>query len=249
MTQFYPEHMLPSITYHSLYEDNFSSLTHFEFDVMQDLSRMVEGIKIILRREKMVQISELYVAHLCGYLGFYAGAALGIQKATTFQQNIADLLETQAHASYQMFAEFPLYASLEKEIIDKHLNHLKTHTPGHLVVQTLRLGRTIWDSMTTLGNNRDHHLGRSKEKQIELFCPVSDFLELANTEASYSRRESRFPFLFIINQMTMQISWIMGYFGHLDKQPPQMYLDYGKPLVEMFIKGGDQYSLRAKKSK
>jgi hypothetical protein len=241
MTHLYPEKMLPTIGYHDLYSNDFTDLTHLEFEVMEDLRKMVEGVKTILSREALVQIAELYVAHLCAYLGFYTVSSLGIEKAKVLQRDIEDLLETQANASYDMFHNFPVRANANKSIIDNNITYLKKHTPGTLVVQTIRLGGTLWNCLTALGHNRKLHLGYSNVKQTELFCPVLDFLELSNTEASLSRRESRFPFLFSINQMTMQIAWLMGYFGHLDQKPPQMYIDYGKPLIEVYIESGDKY--------
>jgi hypothetical protein len=47
--------------------------------------------------------------------------------------------------------------------------------------------------------------------------------------------------------MTMQIAWLMGYFGHLDQKPPQMYIDYGKPLIEVYIESGGKYLTILKK--
>ena len=80
MTHLYPEKMLPTIGYHHLYSNDFTDLTHLEFEVMEDLRKMVEGVKTILSREALVQIAKLYVAHLCAYLGFYTVSSLGIEK-------------------------------------------------------------------------------------------------------------------------------------------------------------------------
>jgi hypothetical protein len=45
----------------------------------------------------------------------------------------------------------------------------------------------------------------------------------------------------IFNQMTVQLGWLMGYYGHLDRQFPTTYLEYGKPCIELYIYFGHKF--------
>jgi hypothetical protein len=35
--------------------------------------------------------------------------------------------------------------------------------------------------------------------------------------------------------MTMQIGWLMGYYGHLGRKFPTFYLEYGVPCTQLYI--------------
>jgi len=238
--------MLPTVNYKPLAEEIVDNLTDLEHDTMRHLCDFVDGMKEILLQEKMVQLPELIVAHLCGYLGFLTVAELGINEATRLQPKIIALLESQAKQSYEQFLKF--LVNEEKTTEEEKKNSLETlrkTSPGSIAVQTARLGRVIFDAMEELNTN--HRLDfYTKQKQTELFCPQDQFIVLLKKATDKTTRDwkNRLPMLYAINQTTIQLGWLMGYFSRMDRKPPKIYLEYGTPCVKLYIGFGDKF-LRA----
>lgn len=242
----YPKNMLPMVDYEEIEnEDMFSDgIVDLEHDTMRNLCHVVDELAEILKKEKMIQIPELMVAHLCAYLGFLTAAAFEPQEAIALQPHILTLIGAQSDRSYEQFTTYLGNSSkATQEEKEKSLTALRANSPSSIVAQTLRLGRVIWDSMETLYNNRPLKLVISNEKQTELFCPQDSLIELLKktTAETIQEWENRMPMLFVINQTALQIGWLIGYYGHYDEKSPTRYLEYGLPCVELYIEWGIKF--------
>ncbi len=231
-TGLYPKNMLPGVDYAKLDDDIFGNrLVDLEYETMSNLSDLIDELKKILLREKMIQLPEILVAYLCAYLGFFAVAGLGKQQAGKLEPTIKNLLGNEAKEVYRTFLKYKIQRT---EVPNENLQTMREASPGSIVVQTMRLGKVIWDTMEELSFNRD-----TLEKQTELLCPQKDFLKLLvdKTDRDIREWEERFSkksILYAVNQTTMQIAWLMGYFAYLDKEEPIKYLEFGSPLVKMY---------------
>jgi hypothetical protein len=239
----YPKNMLPMVNYEEIEnEDTFSNgIVELEHDTMRNLYHFIEKLTEILKKEKMIQLPELMVAHLCAYLGFLTAVALEPQEAIALQPHILRLIETQSNQSYEQFTTYlGNRSTATQEENDKNLNDLRENSPSSIVAQTVRLGRFIWDSIQTLYHNRPLKLAVLNQKQTEFFCPQDRFIQLLKkiTKDTVKEWENRMPLLFVINQTAFQIGWLIGYYGHYDKKPPAKYLEYGLSCVELYIEWG-----------
>jgi hypothetical protein len=240
----YSKAMLPNVNYEDLEsEEAFEEIIGLEYETMRNLYSFTEELRDILLQEKMAQTLELMVAHLCAYLGFMTVASLGIKQATTLEIEIVKLLEEQAKTAYDIFCKYPVSSSLSPEEQTKNLDQLRKNSPGSLVVQTIRLGSFVWGSILELANNRKLHIGFAQRKQAEFFCPQNTFIALLERTASRTINESKngMPITYILNQMTMQLGWLMGYYGHLNHKFPTTYLEYGKPCIQLYIDFGHKF--------
>ncbi len=101
------------------------------------------------------------------------------------------LLREQAKDAYELHCKYPINANLPQEEKIQNLSKLREKSPGSLVVQTLRLGRLIDDSLHRLAFNRESHYEITIKKQDELFCPQYVFSFLLKKVASRTVRESK----------------------------------------------------------
>ena len=173
--------MLPNVNYQDLEgEEPIEEITGLEYETMRNLYGFTEELRDILLQEKMAQTLELMVAHLCAYLGFLTVASLGIKQATALQIEIAKLLEEQAKTAYNIFCKYPVSSSLSTEEQTKNLDQLRKNSPGSLVVQTLRLGSFVWNSirdLATIGNYTLALQKRSRQNSFVLKIPLFLFLK------------------------------------------------------------------------
>ena len=182
-------------------------------------------------------------------MGFLTARGLKIKEATALQEDIRGLLETQATEAYALFNQYPVNSTAQNsEEKSSNLEALRQGSPGSLVNQTVRLGRVIFDAMGELYDNRPLRMRLSQEQQTEYFCPTEPFVAMlkAITKKQFQAWGKRFSALEVINQTTFQLSWLIGYYAHLDKLPPQDYLKYGSPCIPLYIEYGDRF-IKSKK--
>lgn len=229
----YPRNMLPEVNYDKLNEDSIfeDRLVDLEYETMTKMSDFIDALKELLLREKMIQPPEIMVSYLCAYLGFFAGAGLGKNKAGKLQPAINKLIEIQSGEVYKTFLRYNIHKT---EGPNENLQTMRDASPGSIVVQTMRLGRVIWDTMQELNFNRDIF-----NKQAQWFCPQADLLKLLANQVDRNIRTWKDssitkPILYAVNQAAMQIAWLMGYFAYLDNEEPTKYLEFGLPLVKMY---------------
>lgn len=233
----YPKCMLPGIDYKPLMDSGLRDmLVDLEYETMRDLDFLTEEMTEILKREGFIQAHELILAQLCGYLGFLTVTALGKEEIERFLPLIESFLKQQAYQSYKLFSKYPISTNLSQEVREQHLNQLCSKGPGSLVVQTVRLGRVIYDALETLFINSPYSAG-SREKQEMLVCPPVEALALFKERVDIVKKRCKYdyPILYVINQTAIQLAWVMGYFSHLSKRDtPLQYLTYGTPCIRIY---------------
>nr|BFD33707.1 hypothetical protein GTC16762_33260 [Pigmentibacter ruber] len=229
----YSKNMLPNIDYEELENPTLfsSSIVDLEHGIMRHLSHFVEDLTEILKQEKMAQTPETMIAHLCAYLGFLTAKNLNAKKYLDIIPQIQKLIESESKKSYEIFSKFLHdYKNKTKEEKEKQFSELRNNTPSSIVAQTLRLGRDIFDSLDSLRYNSSFY---NKDK---FFCPQNLFFELLNKHQKVLKKEWRdhLSMMFIINQASIQIGWIIGYYGYYDKNYPNNYLEFGLPCIELY---------------
>lgn len=229
----YPQPMLSSVDYDNLGVD-FFSLTSLEYGVLQNCNDFLEKLEETLLSAKMIQIPEMVVVHLCCYLG----ATITIynqDKSRDLEPEINNLLRQHAELSLSKFNHYLLNSNANTQSL--LLNRLKEDTPGSIVVQTLRLGRIIMDMMENLSNSRSSLL----KKQKDLICPQNEFfsflIPLVNEHHETWREDlDELSINHAINQLTIQIGWLVGYFSYLDRKPnTNSYLEYCLPCIPLYM--------------
>ena len=229
--------MLPTIDYEEIENPNFfsSNIVDLEYGTMDHLHHFVDELTSILNQEKMIQAPELMIAHLCSYLGFLTATSINLKKSLELIPHIQELIELEAGKSYQIFSKFLMdHHNKSKEEKEKQFADLRNNTPSSIVAQTLRLGRDIIDSIDILKSNSSFY---NKNKS---FCPPNLFLNLMKKQSKVLKKEwrDRLSMLFFINQISVQIGWVMGYYGFYDKNYPKKYLEFGLPCIELFLEHG-----------
>lgn len=245
----YPkEAMLPNVDYQELKDDFFDYYTvDLEYQTMRNLSDFTEQFAQILLEKKMVQLPELMTAHLCAYLGIFTVVSLGFKKAINLYPSIAELLKKQAHYACEEFLKYPVNSTVpDQETKKKNLATMRELEPSSIVVQTVRLGRIVYDAMEELRDNQDISFIHSDKKQTELFCPQDLFIKLLRkvipkTIKEWKERSIFKTMLYPVNQAVIQLGWLMGYFAHLDISAPTTYLEYGLPTAKLYIESGDKF--------
>ncbi len=244
LKKIYPKAMLPNVDYQDLEdEDSFEGITDLEYETMRNLYDFTEELKDILLQKNMGQTLELIISHLCAYLGFLTVASLGLKQATELQIKITKLLEEQTKTAYDLFCKSPVSSSLSGEVKTRNFDQLRENSPGSLVVQTIRLGGIVWRNFQELAENRKSHIRFTNEKQAEFFCPQDIFIPFLKEASSKIIRESKngIPIAYVLNQMTIQLGWLIGYYGHLDRQFPKTYLEFGIPCIGLYIDFGHKF--------
>jgi len=64
--------------------------------------------------------------------------------------------------AYKLFLKYPVSADDPKDVKDRHLETLRKKSPGSIIVQTIRLGRVIDDTLGELYANASPILALKK---------------------------------------------------------------------------------------
>lgn len=236
----YPPPMLPGVDYQA-FDEGFEPLVDLEHGILGHCKNFLTALEAALLKAKMIQIPELIVAHLCCYLGATTAVYLANQ-ATPLEPAVIELMKQHADFSFSQFNQYPVNSSVKTQREKQNnVSQLRDNSPGSIVAQTVRLGRVIMDMMERLDSNRDITLTYSRKKQEALFCPQDEFftflIPLVN-EQHYEWQETLNgkSIHYAINQLVIQIAWLVGYFSHLYHQPPHAgrYLEYGVPCITAY---------------
>ena len=218
----YQAKMLPQVDYQKIQEDYPFSLVDLEHGIMQDFCDFLQILKLALIKEHLIQIPELLIAHLCGYVGT-AVTVHTVHEAEKLVPSIIDLIKHQAHVAYQHFNRYPInHAIKSREQKKMNVEMLQGSTPGSIVAQTMRLTHLMTDILEDLQDHRQRHFKKiDPPKQTELFCSHENLLKIMLLVSSKKCAEWReqlkgFSDRYVINQMAIQIGWLMGYCSHLD---------------------------------
>lgn len=238
----YKAKMLPLVDYQQIEKDFPFSLGHLEHQTMRDYQDFLEVLEPALKKEKLMQVPELLVTHLCAYLGT-AVTVHTVNQAKDLEPLMADLIKQQAHIAYQHFNQHPINSTAKShEQKKKNLELLRETTPGSIIVQTMRLGRIVFDMLEELKDHRhDQFKNFRQPKQTELLCSHETLIKIMLLVSSKKCAEWRdqlngFSDRYVINQLSIQIGWLIGYFSHLDKKSPDdgLYFEYGLPIIQLY---------------
>jgi len=243
----YSKDMLPGVDYYYLErEDIFSDqIVGLEYETWRILHEVVEDVKDLMRDAKMITVIEMMVAHLAAYLGFMASNALGGETATYLQDKINDIISREVKTSVELFEKYPITPELKDEAKRKeHLGKLREVAPSSIVVQTMRLGSVIWDSV---GELRYEYTYAKYER--DSLVPVMPFILMLRRKCKkilkeLTENDESAP-LYHVNQTAVQIGWIIGYFSHLDakntEKRVEMFLSYSLGMTKLFIEYGAKF--------
>lgn len=224
--------MLSSVDYDNFID--FFSLTDLEYKVVQNCGDFLEKLEQALLSAKMAQIPEMVVVHLCCYLGATT-TIYNQDKSRDLEPEINNLLRQHAQLALSKFNHYLSNSNTNNRSL--LLDQLKEDTPGSIVIQTLRLGRIIMDMMENLSNSRSSLLKRQKD----LICPQNEFfaflIPLVNEQhGKWQEDLEGVSINHAINQLTIQIGWLVGYFSYLDSKPnANSYLKYGLPCIPLYM--------------
>ncbi len=234
--------MLPDVDYRQIEdEENFYfSLVDLEYDTFKSCCDFLEAIKSVLMEEKLLQAPELLVAHLCTYLAAVITLHT-VHDAEKFEPLVITLITEQAQAAYQHFIEYPVNStakSHEQQI--QNLDKLRSTTPGSILNQTMRLGRFMMDMLAELKRNQPIKNFR-QPKQTELLCNHESLIKIVlylggKKCAEWREKLDGLSDNYVINQLAIQIGWLIGYFSHLANKSPDktQYFDYSLPLIGLY---------------
>ena len=238
----YQAQMLPQVDYQKIEENSPFSLVDLEYRTMQDYCDFLEILKSALMEEHLIQVPELLLAHLCAYLGT-AVTVHTVQQAEKLEPCIIHLIKHQAHVAYQQFNLYPINSTVKNnEQKKKNLEILRKSAPGSIVVQTMRIGRVMMNMLEELKDHRQRHFKEfPPPKQTDLLCSHEKLIKIMLLVSSRKCAQWRdhlkgFSDHYVINQMAIQIGWLIGYFSHLDNRSPDetQYLDYGLPVIQLY---------------
>lgn len=238
----YQAPMLPEVDYQNIDNEFPISLIDLEHQTMQDCCDFLDCLKSALIEEHLIQTPELLVAHLCAYLGT-AVTVHTVHRAEKLEPFIVNLIKHQAHAAYQHFNQHPVNSTISSHNQKKmNLDILRRSAPGSIIVQTIRLGRVIMDILEALKDHRQCHFNSLRPpKQTEWFCSQDTLIKIMLLISSKKCAEWRDQLAgrsdhYVINQLAIQLGWLIGYFSHLDHRSPgeTQYFDYALPLIKLY---------------
>lgn len=190
----------------------------------------------------MAQTPELIVAHIAGYIGLFS--ACSVQKdIDRVKTEIPLLLETHSKFSYDKFMEYRVNElPIPSPELSEALKNLQESSPGSIADQTIRISRQIYDMFKRLAGTYKRN-GKTRSAQKEAFCPPEDFwgdaiVGLYNDQLEqWKKNLGPYPIDYAINQLTIQLAWIIGYFSHLDKKEVKKgeYLKYANGTLPLFV--------------
>ena len=237
----YSSCMLPNVNYRTLSSDFFDELTDLEYETQVCLRELTEAVKELFQKANMITIDEVMISHLSAYLGFMTVAGLGDKEAKILQDHLITLLTRESQDSYELFTQFPL-TSKNNETRTNNLQKLRDIAPGSIVVQTIRLGRVMYDAMRELSYNRPF----TYKKQTALFAPAMPFMFLLRYNTKQKLKELKkngdeTSALYHINHIAVQIGWLIGYFRHLGGDKVSQHLDYATGTMKTYINCGEKF--------
>ena len=234
--------MLPGVEYTNIKDDFCFSLVELEADTMRSCIDFLKALKPVIIEENLMQDRVIMVAYLCAYLGTVTTVHV-VDGAGKLEPAIIDIIKHQADEAFKQFEANPVNSTvLEHEEKVANLEVLRQKAPGSIVAQTVRLGRRVIDMLEDITDNyRLNNPNPHKVTQTELFCSQDKLIKILLAFSSKSCVQWRKSLdglsdNYVINQLAIQIGWLIGYFSHLQSESPEKarYFDYGLPLVEVY---------------
>lgn len=239
----YEAPMLPDVDYQIFKDDTLCDLLGcLEAGIKDNCCDFLEALKIALIEERLVQTPELLVAPLCAYFGV-TFALYTLHEAKVLEPKAMALIQHQAMAAYQQFRRYPINDKEKgQDKKQNNLDALRKKTPGSILVQTMRLGQTMIDVLDVLDelvDNQPISFRRSEQKTV--WCSEETLMAITMGIGSQQCAEWKVQLeglseRYVINQLAIQIGWVIGYFSHLFNQPliKSAYFDYGLAMMSLY---------------
>jgi hypothetical protein len=233
---------MPGVSYPDSEDAMFGDpVLDLEYTTLRNLENLADSVKTTLIKEGKIQLPEFLVAHFCGYLGYLSVYTMGLERATALEKSLIAIIRSQAQEAFALFDKYPVNSGETHQKHD-HLEHCRSQAPGSIIVQTLRLGRHLFDMIGELDIERSFQSG-NQSKQTEMLCSIDRLMIIFKQQADELRKENtqaEKDMMLDINQTAIQIGYLIGYYGHFDGTP-QRYYDYGLPCIPLFIKYGHKF--------
>ncbi len=235
----YQATMLPNVDYNKIVHSNAQfSLNTLEIGTLESCTRFFNELKFVLREENFIVEAESLVAHLCAYLGAVMTVHT-VHVAEKLELAVIELIQQQAKNAYQSFTQYPInndVASIKHK--EENLERLHQTTPSNIMTQTMRLNTLIMDII------REHKQPSNKLTNLQeqqLLCSQDTLtkivLYLSGGRCSQWRKQlNGLSDNYVINQLAIQIGWVIGYFSHLDNSPPEQtsYFSYATSSIVLY---------------
>jgi len=220
--------------------------TNMEYETYDTLRRLSEDIRDLLQKEGLMTVPEIMFAHLCFYLGILMVLGQGAEQAVAIQPIVIELLKEKAEYAYNAFQKWRVTSGPDIKQRRENLSKMRDGENGSIVAQTVRLGKIIFDIMNELHDNAKIEFYGLQKKQKQLFCSFEKLIPVLKKTGRQAHRELKehyfpHPWLFAIKQTAIQLGWLAGYYGGMDKQPPTQYMEYGVPCIKMMVEKGKQF--------
>lgn len=240
----YPQDMLPDVDYQMLSDLSSDRITVIENAATEVLCEVVDDMKKILFKENIVQRPLVMVAHLSGYLGFLTVVTMGEEEAIRLQAPIIQFIKTQANVSYELHTKYPI--TLQDTPPEEKLHNagqLNQLSPGGIFVQTIHIYRVLLSTLKELHSHREAQPGLSNKKQTTILCPQEEFLSLLKKMSIYAQKKwkGRLSIIYLVNQISMQLAWLMGCIADEKNDPLSDYLEHAELFIEIYIQYADKY--------
>ena len=230
--QSYPPPMLKDVDYNSL-EGYVNDLLSIEFKVYEDIYDLLNVLKEIFLEENLVQLPQNLITHIAGYIGLFS--TLSLEDIDQLENQMIRMLKEHSRFARKKFDRF-LSSGSKKDIV---LEQLKEASPGSIIVQTLRLANAMNKLMVELPSSDRGKLFQKKELG---YCSPEAFWGNAVIELYEEQMESweellgDIPIHYAVNQLVIQLAWLIGYWSYLDGEELEGYTEFATKSLPFFIK-------------
>ena len=213
--------MLPDVDY-SRYDDDWgNSLVTLEHGILEDYKACLETIKTLFIEHELEPFCEAIILHFASYVGIartiYYPHAMGKEL-----ECLVNVIAQHSDAAWKLFSQHPVnFEELSTEERHQNADKLREVAPGSIVVQTIRLGRRIFDTMDEIKIERPFKLpirGEKKECVVEPTLFMKTMMPLLMKQRPHWDSE-KIPDRDVLNQLAIQLSWLIAYFAHMANRP------------------------------
>lgn len=233
----YQAHMLPNVDYNNLSDESLLfSLADLQEGIVQEMQLFFEALDPVL----LVEECSPSLPFLVGHLGVYLSAVMTlytVHEAEILEPLVITLIEHQTKIAYQHFLDHPINGAVknhkEKEYNLSILRHI---TPVSIVTHTIRLEKIIMALTRKLMNNQS-----SEGDSTKVMCSNEILVKIALYYASmpcptWRDKLNGLSDNYVINQLAIQLGWLMGYFLHLANDPVENnpFFEVSFPLIRLY---------------
>lgn len=228
----YQGSMLPDVIYEKIdTKDSLFTLLDLEEGAVESCMEILDALKAVILDEKIILEPKDLIANLCAYLGA-AMTVHTVHAAEKLEPLVVKLIKQQAQLAYQYFVQYPINDTvLCPELQEQNLSTLHQITPSDILMQTMYLSSMMGSSLSEEERTQTAH------NQVEPDTLTKMVLYLSGKRCQKWREQlNGLSDNYVINQLAIQIGWIIGYFSHLYNQTLEQsrYFDYGIAAIKFY---------------